>query len=146
MKLRGYLGVSVMIGLTAWLPFLVIIMLITLFTGDFTLRAAFMNSFIPALFIALAYGFMMGVFYRVGTVKIKTTEKKDTLEKLVLEMSRLGYHPHNQVENVITFTPNIYAGKAAGNISAIIKDKELVLTGPKWHIRLIRRKLVYLKK
>ena len=137
MKLRGYLGVSLMIGLTAWLPFLLIIMLIGMYIINYSLRAAFINSFIPSLFIALAYGFILGVFYRVGTVKIKLNENKDALEKLVLEMSKFGYHPDNQVKNVITFTPNIYAGKAAGNISVIIKDDELVLTGPKYHIRKI---------
>jgi ABC-type transport system involved in multi-copper enzyme maturation permease subunit len=141
MKLRGYLGVSVMIGLTAWLPFLLIIMLIVLYTGSYTLKAAFMNSFIPSLFIALVYGFVLGVFYRVGSATIKIKENADAMEKLVLEMSKLGYHPHNQIKNVVTFTPNIYTGKAAGNISVILKEDEIILTGPKWHIRKICRRL-----
>ncbi len=141
MKLRGYLGVSLMIGLTAWLPFLLIIMLIGIYTTECTLKNAFINSFIPALFIALVYGFMLGVFYRVGSVTIKIKDNADALESLVLEMSKLGYHPHNQIRNVVTFTPNIYAGKAAGNISVILKEDELVLTGPKYHIRRICKKL-----
>ncbi len=141
MKLRGYLGVSLMIGLTVWLPFLAIIILILLFTEAYSLRAAFLNGFIPSLFIGLVYGFMMGVFYRVDTMKIKQAKSTDQLEKLVLELSKLGYHPHNKVENIITFAPIMYAGKAAGNISAIIKDNELILTGPKYHIRRIGKKL-----
>lgn len=141
MKLRGYLGVSIMIGLTAWLPFLLIIMLIGVYTTECSLKIAFLNSFIPALFIALVYGFMLGVFYRVGSATIKLKENTDAMEKLVLEMSKLGYHPHNQIKNVVTFTPNIYAGKAAGNISVILKENELVLTGPKYHIRKICRRL-----
>jgi hypothetical protein len=139
MKLRGYFGVSLMIGLTAWIPFLIIMSVIWIYVEDVSIRVAFINSFVPALFIGLAYGFMLGCFYRVGTVKIKFADNQKAMEDLVIEMSKLGYHPHNQVENVITFTPNIYAGKAAGNISAIFKEHELVLAGPKWHIRRLRK-------
>jgi hypothetical protein len=141
MKLRGYFGVSLMIGLTAWIPFLVIISVIWIYVQDISVRNAFINSFFPALFIAMAYGFMLGCFYRIGTVKIKHIDNKNILEDLTIEMSKLGYHPHNQVENVITFTPNIYAGKAAGNISAILKEHELVLAGPKWHIKRIKLRM-----
>jgi hypothetical protein len=141
MKLRGYLGVSIMISLTAWLPFMALIILIWMYVINYSLREAFLDSFIPSLFIAMAYGFIMGLFYRVGTVKIKLNENKDALDKLVLEMSKFGYHPDNQVKNVITFTPNIYAGKAAGNISVILKEDEIVLTGPMYHIRRICKKM-----
>jgi hypothetical protein len=141
MKLRGYFGVSLMIGLTAWVPFLIIIGLIWIYVEGFTIKQALLNSLMPSLYLGLIYGFSMGWFYRVDTVKVKPADGANVLEKLVLEMSYLGYHPDNQVENVFTFTPNIYAGKAAGNISAILKDKELVLTGPRYHIRSIRRRM-----
>ncbi len=141
MKLRGYLGVSLMIGLMAWPPFLVIIGLIWIYVEDYTVKQALLNSLMPSLYLGLIYGFSMGWFYRVDMVRFKPAEGTPVLEKLVLEMAPLGYHIHNNTNNVITFTPNIYAGKAAGNISAILKESELVLTGPRFHIRRIRRRM-----
>jgi hypothetical protein len=77
----------------------------------------------------------------VDDVRIIKTQGKDLKDKLIIEMAKLGYHADNQCENVITFTPNIYGGRAAGNISVILKEDELVLTGPRYHIRLLRKKL-----
>jgi hypothetical protein len=141
MKLRGYFGVSLMIGIMAWLPFMVIISLIWIYVESYSLKLALINSLLPSLYLGLIYGFVMGWFYRVDTVRVKPADDKNMLEKLVLELAQLGYHPDNKVDNVITFTPNIYAGKAAGSISAILKENELVLTGPRYHIRRIRRKM-----
>jgi len=141
MKLRGYLGVSIMIIFVSWPPLLVVLTLILTYVEEITIRLSFMNSLIPSIVFAVLYGFSMGYFYRVDTIIIKMTNVDNTRYKLIIEMAKLGYHPDNQVGNVITFTPNIYAGKAGGNISAIYLENELTLTGPRYHIRNLSRKL-----
>jgi len=141
MKLRGYLGVSIMIGFISWLPFLLILTLLVAYVEEITIRLAFINCVIPSVVFGFLYGFSMGYFYRVDTIVIKKENAANRLDLLVIEMAKLGYHPDNQVENVITFTPNIYAGKAAGNISVILKTDELILTGARYHIRTLKKKL-----
>lgn len=141
MKLRGYLGVSIMISFISWLPFFIGYGFVMAYLEDYTVRQAFLNSFIPSVMFAILYGFTMGIFYRVDTVYVNKNESKDIKDKLIIEMAKLGYHPDNQVENVITFKPNIYAGRAAGNISVIYKDGELILTGPRFHIRNLKKRL-----
>jgi len=141
MKLRGYLGTSFMIAAIMWLPFLFIMMVLYLYSYSLDIGEAFRNSFLTSIVVAAMYGAILGFLYRIHHVTVLMPDVPERLEKLMLETAKLGYHTTNKSADIITFAPNIYGGKLAGNISVLLTSEKLVLTGPWYHTDTLARNL-----
>jgi hypothetical protein len=103
------------------------------------------NGLIMAIGLGLATGLTFGIgvgyFARGMEISFAFDPSVDIHMRMQLLLLEMGYRLDNQFQKIMTFAPTMRAGLFADRIRIELKQGQVLVEGPRYHLEKLREKM-----